>query len=89
LRAYVFPCLTIKNFLSYKYKEKNDKVSKILEKIKRQNDSFLIDKKVVVLNSFTANYFFDDLLTEDTYDLTELPYRVPRNNINLPPLQGY
>ena len=54
-------------------------VPKFISKIKKINGDFRIDKKVVVLKSFTADFVFDSIITEDTYDMSKLPFRVPKN----------
>ena len=52
---------------------------KYLDKIKKTNGNFRIDKKIIVLNSFTANYIFDSVISGDIYDMSKLPFRVPKN----------
>ena len=36
-------------------------------------------KKVIVLNSYTADYSFDGLLSNNTYDMSKMPFNVPQD----------
>jgi len=50
---------------------------KFINKLKKENIDCRTDRKILILNSLTADYIFDPSLAVNTYDMTQLPFRVP------------
>jgi len=53
--------------------------NRFIKKLKKEYGDIRMDKKIVIFNSFTADYKLDANLSEEIYDITKLPIKVPED----------